>query len=323
MVTRINAGAADVKTAMALLHTIKGTSAIWGLTSVATVAHALESHVVDTEGVPSTETLVPLNAAWDAIMKLAASFLGAGRGRVEVSRTDLDKVIALAKSRVASDELVRNIEALKHEPAGDELPRISDQVGRLAERLEKPVPRIITDANDVRLPASRFGAFWASSVHVIRNIMDHGIESPGGAVGCGKNARRAHLLARVPDARSNRVELSDDGRGIAWDSVAKKARELGMPWKTREDLKRALFSSGFSTKAEATDISGRGVGLSAVAESCAELGGFVEIESTAGRGTRFMFSFPARKKSALAGSLEPKGASRELVFREASRRGGE
>jgi two-component system chemotaxis sensor kinase CheA len=88
------------------------------------------------------------------------------------------------------------------------------------------------------------------------------------------------------------LEVADDGRGIRWDRVAEQAARSGLPHESRGDLEQALFAPGLSTSGTVTEISGRGVGLSAVADRCRELGGHWRLESAPGRGTRFVFSFP-------------------------------
>ncbi|MEO6773034.1 MAG: ATP-binding protein [Kofleriaceae bacterium] len=88
------------------------------------------------------------------------------------------------------------------------------------------------------------------------------------------------------------VEFSDDGRGIAWDKVARKAAERGLDTSSHEALVKAIFGDSFSTKDEVTEISGRGVGLTAVSAACQELAGTITVESESGAGALFRFSFP-------------------------------
>ncbi len=86
--------------------------------------------------------------------------------------------------------------------------------------------------------------------------------------------------------------MEDDGRGIDWKKLADKARAAGLPTNTRADLVEALFRDGVSTRDEATEISGRGVGMSAVREACESSGGKVRVQSEPGEGARFQFSWP-------------------------------
>ena len=87
------------------------------------------------------------------------------------------------------------------------------------------------------------------------------------------------------------IEISDDGRGIDWHKVAERARERSWPHHTRAQLVDALFATGFSTSAATSEISGRGVGMSAVLEACRQLDGECSLDSV-GQGTRFTATFP-------------------------------
>jgi two-component system chemotaxis sensor kinase CheA len=190
--------------------------------------------------------------------------------------------------------------------------RVDADVERLALRLGKPKPAVVIEAGGVRLPARRFGSFWASIVHVVRNMLDHGIESPEARLRAGKSAAGRIILRATETADRVLVEFEDDGAGIDWKSIAARARAAGIRCATQHDLETALFASGVSTAAEVTEISGRGVGLSAVLERCRALGGSAHVSSTKGVGTRFVFAFPRGAGSSTLPSITPK-----TVFRAA------
>ncbi|HEX7501613.1 MAG TPA: ATP-binding protein, partial [Polyangia bacterium] len=83
------------------------------------------------------------------------------------------------------------------------------------------------------------------------------------------------------------VEIADDGRGLDWNAIAERARAKGLPTESREDLEAALFADGVTTRTEGSEVSGRGVGLSAVRCAVLAMGGRIRIESAPNRGTRF------------------------------------
>ncbi len=83
------------------------------------------------------------------------------------------------------------------------------------------------------------------------------------------------------------VTVGDDGQGIDWSRVRDKARELGLPSDTDAALRHALFSDGVSTRDTVTEVSGRGIGLGAVAHQTRRMGGAIEVASTLGEGTTF------------------------------------
>ena len=88
------------------------------------------------------------------------------------------------------------------------------------------------------------------------------------------------------------LTISDNGRGIAWEKVVRKAALAGLLSSTRADLEEALYSPSISTRDEVSETSGRGIGLGAVRSVVTRLGGLIEIESTFGQGTTFRLVLP-------------------------------
>jgi two-component system, chemotaxis family, sensor kinase CheA len=106
------------------------------------------------------------------------------------------------------------------------------------------------------------------------------------------------------------LAIADDGSGIQWDSIRARALRLGLPAMTKTDLVEAMFTDGVTTRDAATDISGRGVGLSALRHAVRALGGTIEVTSMAGSGTRLEMRFDV-SHSLQAGSEQP--AARSLA----------
>ena len=109
------------------------------------------------------------------------------------------------------------------------------------------------------------------------------------------NTARKHLASSAGSAiASGRtvVEVVDDGRGIDWQRVRERARELGMRAESEQDLLAALWADGLSTNRDVSDISGRGVGLSSVLQVCKALGIRTQVESRPHAGTTFRFTLP-------------------------------
>lgn len=103
-------------------------------------------------------------------------------------------------------------------------------------------------------------------------------------------------LRTIEQAERFVVEIADDGRGIDWQSVAKRAKAAGLPAETQYDLEQALFVDGLSTAASVTDVSGRGVGMGALLAATKAMDGQLSVQSELHRGTRLHFSFPVRKR---------------------------
>ncbi len=309
LLARLEAGVTEGPAAMAIVHTVKGNAAQWGVSSVARLAHELETQIVDTGMLPTGEQKAELFAAWAAIQKRFASLVGEGAHaeRLEVSRTELSNVISQLRAQAPHHVVADQLEALKHEPTRVRFGRMVEEIERLAVRLDKPKPEVRIEAHGVRLPASRFASFWASTVHVVRNLIDHGIEAPAQRLAASKPEAGTIVLRSTATDDHFAIAFEDDGKGIDWSAIAAKAREAGLPADTHEDLVRALFTSGVSTAKNVSDISGRGVGLSAVLERCRALGGHVEVESRPGQGTSFVFTFPRRSNEHSLAPAAPGG----------------
>jgi two-component system chemotaxis sensor kinase CheA len=133
-------------------------------------------------------------------------------------------------------------------------------------------------------------------LHMIRNSMDHGIESAEKRTAAGKPAQGTLHLRAYHQGGNIVVEVEDDGAGLSREKILKKAIERGLAAAdvqlTDEEVFKFIFSAGFSTADKITDLSGRGVGLDVVRRNIERLRGRVEIESKLGRGTKFKISLP-------------------------------
>ena len=133
-------------------------------------------------------------------------------------------------------------------------------------------------------------------IHLVRNSIDHGIESPQERTRQGKPAHGTIRLNAYHKAGNVVIEVSDDGHGLDRDRILAKAREreLIAPDTVidQTQIDELIFMPGFSTSETVSDVSGRGVGLDVVRNNIRTLGGGVEVSSTAGQGTRFIIRLP-------------------------------
>lgn len=293
MVERLRgAEALGAREQLGIVHTVKGNAAQYDVRSVAEAAHDLESAIADAGAPLDPAALEPLFAAWQATHDRVAGLVGTGDSVIELSRGELDRLLACVASGAPSSELATRLRMLFDEPVATRFARLAEHVERLAARLGKPAPRLSIRGEDVRLPPRRYASFWAALVHVARNAIDHGIEDPAVRAAAGKPSRGAiSFQARLEDA-SVLIEVVDDGAGVDWERLAARARKVGLPARTREEIERTIFVSGISSVEAVTDVSGRGVGLAAVWDATANLGGTVRVTSVRGRETRFVFRLP-------------------------------
>ncbi len=135
-------------------------------------------------------------------------------------------------------------------------------------------------------------------MHLIRNALDHGIESPAERKKAGKKETGTITISCVRETKHIELRISDDGRGLDYEKIRSKALSLyperGDEIKNMADreLSQFLFQSGFSTKEKVTELSGRGVGLDVVWANVEKIKGRIKIESEAGKGTSFILYFP-------------------------------
>jgi len=273
------------------LHTIKGNCGLFGLTSLAQLVHAVEDRCAETGEGPTRSDLDAVSTKWHRIIDRVRSFLGSG-DHVHVRATDLDQLqLAVAEHR-AYDEIEAIVASLREEPAGHALERMADATTELADRLGRVVD-VVCEGGAVRLPPRRWAPLFAVIPHLVRNAVDHGLESPADREAAGKPVVGVLRLG-VELSADGQVEISvtDDGRGIDWAAVEAAAAHAGIPHSTHPERVAALFCDGLTTKHVVTEVSGRGAGSAAVRQVVDELGGVIEVHSVEGQGTRFVCRAP-------------------------------
>ena len=203
--------------------------------------------------------------------------------------------IALAISRLTSG-LQSEIIAARMTPVWQVFDRFPRMVRDLARQMGKQVDFRV-EGKDIELDRAILDEIADPLVHLLRNAIDHGIETAEERVAKGKDATGRLTLAAVRERSSVAIRVSDDGRGVDRARVLVKAREMGLVDEHTqtlgdEELYRLLMRSGFSTAKQVTDVSGRGVGIDVVATAARALGGSLEIRSEEGKGTAFTLRLP-------------------------------
>jgi two-component system, chemotaxis family, sensor kinase CheA len=167
----------------------------------------------------------------------------------------------------------------------------------LSQKLDKQVELVMV-GQETELDRTVVDALGGPMVHLVRNALDHGLESPAEREAAGKPATGTVEISARHIGGNVVISVKDDGRGIDPERVARKAVERGLiPEEAAADIDQAraaelLFAPGFSTADEATDISGRGVGMDAVRTTMRELGGEVTLNSVKGEGTTAQIRLP-------------------------------
>jgi two-component system chemotaxis sensor kinase CheA len=256
---------------------------------------------------PSTRTLRVDVERIDALVKLA--------GEMTVVRNALAHAVSLAQSGGASDTLAAllksqhaaldrlvddlqvsalNMRVLPMRHVFQRFPRL---VRDLAEQLGKPV-RLMMEGEDTEADKTVVENLAEPLVHVIRNAIDHGIESPEQRLRSGKVAVGTIRISAHREGENVIVVVADDGAGIDTARIRAIAAERDvLPLDTIQSLSdeeatNIIFMPGFSTAKEVTGLSGRGVGMDAVRSAVERLGGRVSLQSSLGSGTSVRFSLP-------------------------------
>ncbi|WP_367986743.1 chemotaxis protein CheA [Vibrio sp. NTOU-M3] len=178
---------------------------------------------------------------------------------------------------------------------GDTFNRFKRIVRDTANELGKDVDLLVSGA-ETELDKTFIEKLNDPLTHLVRNAIDHGIESREERIDCGKSAAGSLRLNAYHDSGSIVIEVSDDGRGIDEERIYGLAKERGLIEPNKQlsgsDIRQLLFKPGFSTRGEVTDLSGRGVGMDVVKRNIELLNGSVELDSEYGKGSKFSIRLP-------------------------------
>jgi two-component system, chemotaxis family, sensor kinase CheA len=192
-------------------------------------------------------------------------------------------------------ELQESVMRVRMLPISFVFSRFPRMVRDLSQRLGKQVELKLT-GDQTELDKTVLEKIGDPLVHLVRNSIDHGIELPQARVAAGKPSAGVISLEAYHKGGNIVVEVCDDGGGLQRERILAKARERNLVGATEvltdEQICHLIFMPGFSTADQATDISGRGVGMDVVRRNIKELGGSIEVSSTDGRGSRFVITLP-------------------------------
>jgi two-component system chemotaxis sensor kinase CheA len=195
------------------------------------------------------------------------------------------------KTQRSAEKLQRDVWSARMAPAEDLFEGFRKMVRDLAERENKEVDFRLTGSS-VRADRIVLQALKDPVMHLLRNAISHGIETPGERASKGKSAAGS-LILRLDSQRGRLlVEVEDDGRGVDLKQVDAVLSEAEPGSHSAEELERAIFRPGFSTSPTVNRLSGRGMGLSVVYETVRRLQGDVNLKPKLGPGASFLLSVP-------------------------------
>ena len=213
-------------------------------------------------------------------------------------RDDVDKeqlaeqLVQLERNTRELQESVMRVRMLPISFAFSRLPRL---VRDLSKKLDKRID-LVVEGESTELDKTVLERMMDPFVHLVRNSIDHGIETPEERVAAGKSENGTLTLRSYHQGSNVVIEIIDDGKGIDSDKILALARERGVIAEdeelTQEQINQLIFAPGFSTAKEVSDVSGRGVGMDVVRRNITDLGGRVKLSSTFGEGTKVEIRLP-------------------------------
>jgi two-component system chemotaxis sensor kinase CheA len=228
-------------------------------------------------------------------------------GELVINKTRLEQIglshqlVDLAETIEQMDRVTTDLQnvvmKVRMVPVGQVFNRFPRMVRDLSRDLHKEI-NLIVQGEETELDRTVIDEIGDPLVHLLRNALDHGIESPAKRQAAGKNpVGEIRLIARH-EGNNVIIMVEDDGAGINPDIIKQKAREKGLITQAeaeKMDVAEAVklvFLPGFSTATEVTDVSGRGVGMDAVKTKIESLGGMVDVETKVGEGSKFRIRMP-------------------------------
>jgi len=253
----------------------------------------------ETRGVAADSTIRVDVGLLDKLMNLVGELVLARNQVLQftVAQKDTAFVATSQRLNLITSELQEGVMKTRMQPIGtlwSKLPRV---VRDLAMACGKKV-RVEMEGKETELDKTLIEAIKDPLTHMVRNAVDHGIESPEQRLAVGKPAEGVLLLKAYHEGGQVNIEISDDGGGVNFEKVKQKALERGLI--TPEQAARMsdreaaslIFLPGFSTAERVTNVSGRGVGMDVVRTNIEKINGAIDLQSTSGQGSTFKIKIP-------------------------------
>lgn len=233
----------------------------------------------------------------------------------ELSAASLGLRNTLGQLEKISRDLQNAAMRMRTVPVHDVFQKMARLTRELSRKKGKDVV-LVTQGDGTEMDRSMVEQLEDPLLHMVRNAIDHGIEAPDARVASGKPGQGVLTLSASHEGGSIVVELSDDGAGLNRERILAKAVERGLVANgtvlSDSEVFELIFEPGFSTAAQVTDVSGRGVGMDVVRRNIEKMRGRVSIDSTPGRGTTFRLILPLTL-AIIDGMLVRVGKERYLV----------
>jgi two-component system chemotaxis sensor kinase CheA len=203
---------------------------------------------------------------------------------------------AIALAHKVIQDLQTEAMSLRMQPLENLFQRL-ERVSRDVARQQQKTINVLVKGTDVELDKTVLERMKDPLIHILRNAVDHGIETAEKRASCGKSPAATVLIEGIQTAANVTIRITDDGQGLNEERILAKAKERQLVPQdanpSRSEIHQMIFMPGFSTVEQVTDVSGRGVGMDVVKRAVDDLGGHIVILSEPGRGTQFQITLPS------------------------------
>ena len=241
--------------------------------------------------------ITKMDSLLDLVGELVIAELRLKNSTLKIEDKDLRRSILMRCDEVRRliSDLQGRVMNIRMVPAESLFSQFQRVVRDLSQSQQKTI-RLVLIGQETEIDKNIIEKINSPLKHLVRNSVDHGIEKPEDREKAGKNREALITLKAYQKEGSIFIEIIDDGRGLNVNSIRNKAIEKGLikaeDQLSNEEYYNLIFLPGFSTAAEITDVSGRGVGMDVVKKSVEELSGSITLHSELGKGTRIVIRLP-------------------------------
>jgi two-component system chemotaxis sensor kinase CheA len=251
------------------------------------------------DGPPKVQTLRVQVDTLESLMTMVSELVLTRNQLLEIMRRSEDSDLNAPFQRLSNitGELQEGVMKTRMQPIGNAWAKIPRVVRDLSAELGKKI-ELVTSGEDTELDRQLLEHIKDPLTHMVRNSADHGIEKPEERLAAGKRETGTIRLSAFHEGGLVIVEISDDGRGLDVRKIRDRAVALGLVGEAEAEtlsdsqVYRLILAPGFSTAAEVTSISGRGVGMDVVKNNIDQIGGALDIKSIPGKSTTLRIKIP-------------------------------
>ncbi len=258
----------------------------------------VEEHTAKESAIASQSIRVSVDQL-ENLMVIASELVLTRNQLMQILRSQKDSPFATPLQRLnhVTSELQEGVMKTRMQPIGNAWSKLPRIVRDLSVELGKKIDLQMIGA-ETELDRQVLELIKDPLTHMVRNSADHGIEVPADRLRAGKSELGTITLNAYHEGGHIIIEISDDGRGLAIEKIKAKALQNGIATESEmagmsdQQIMQFIFRPGFSTAAKVTSVSGRGVGMDVVKTNIEKLGGTVDLQSTEGKGSRFLIKIP-------------------------------